>query len=81
MITEEQAKVSVSKKYKHNAVKVVNWDDNHWVVQLEMDSNFDANNLYGVDKKTGKISHFSPSGELEKFAKLFGLNDDEDEEE
>ena len=81
MITEEQARVSVSKKVKRDVQKVVDWDSSHWVVQVEMRSQFDANSLYGVDKKTGEISSFTPAGQLEKFASLFGLNDDFNEDE
>jgi len=77
MISREQAKLLVGKKYPDlEVVKVMDYDDLHFVVETS-DGHTDSMSMdpyYGVDRKTGEVTSFSPSADIEKFFEMLERN-------
>lgn len=74
MITEEKALSIFSEKYpKLTVTKIVDYDKTHFVICAiqDMKNMFEElDPFYAVDKINGRITYFSPAGDLEHFGKL-----------
>lgn len=86
MISKEQAEKLLGDKYpKLIITKIVDYDDDHYVIEAVKSLEEPDYNLpyYGVDKNTGEITSFSPGEDLDYFFEKMGIDeaDDDDEEE
>lgn len=74
MISEEEAKKKFSEKFPELTItKIVDYDNNHFVVCAvrDVDNAFEElDPFYAIDKNNGEVSYFSPAGDLKHFGKL-----------
>lgn len=79
-MTIEEAQKQLEQKYPNlTVVRGVDYDKEHYVFSAPA-SDEELDPFYGVDKKTGEITHFSPEDDLEHFLDVWDEGEDEDED-
>lgn len=76
-MTVKEAMNKVTSKFPELKITmVVDYDQSHYVVMAlkNLDDDSEIDPFYGVDKTSGTVTQFNPTGDLEKFTKTFKEN-------
>lgn len=78
-MTIEEAQKQLEKRYPNlTVVRGVDYDKEHYVFSAPT-SDEELDPFYGVDKRTGEITHFSPEDDLEHFLDVWDEGEEADD--